>query len=98
MMISTRGIPLFAKDRAVADNTCPYETYLRVDNRCLGISEPGLDTITAQLDADSVKKVNRQLAEVSKELDDLSEELDEFCVKQPEISEGAEILQDICQN
>lgn len=92
------GIPLFAKDRAVADNACPYETYLRVDNRCLNISEPGLGSMTAQLNADSVKKVNRELAEVSKELDDLSAELDKFCVEQSETSESSEILQDVCQD
>ena len=92
------GLPLFAKDRAIANNPCLYETYLRVDNRCLGISEPGSGSITAQLNADSVKKVNRELAEVSKELDDLSEELDNFCVEQRETSERSEILQDVCQD
>lgn len=92
------GIPLFAKDRAIANNACPYETYLRVDNKCLGISESGLGTVTAQLNTSSIEQVSRELAEVSQELDDLSEELDEFCVEQPQTSAQAKILQDVCQD
>lgn len=90
-------LPLFAEDRVKAENSCPFETYLRVDNKCLDISEPGLESITAKLDPHSVREVSREIKQVSKELEDLSEELKEVCVEQPKIAAEAEILEDVCQ-
>ena len=90
-------LPLFAEDRVKAENGCPFETYLRVDDKCLDVSEPGLDSITAQLNSDSVREVSREIKQVSKELKDLSEELDEFCIE-PKTPTEAEISEDVCQH
>lgn len=91
-------LPLFVEDRITAEHSCPYETYLRVDNKCLDISERGLNDLTAKLDTNSIKEVDREIEDVSKELEELSAELKEFCVKQqPETSTQKEIIQDVCQ-
>jgi predicted transcriptional regulator len=91
-------LPLFVEDRLTAEHGCPYETYLRVDNKCLDISEQGLNDLIAKLDTNSIEKVDREIEDVSKELEELSAELKEFCVKQqPETSTQKEIIQDVCQ-
>ncbi len=91
-------LPLFAKHYVTAENGCPYETYLRVDNKCVDISQEGLYKITKKLDENSVKEVTQEIEEVGQELQDLSEELNEFCVtEQPETPAQIEIMDDVCQ-
>ena len=90
-------LPLFVEDRITVENGCPYETYLRVDNKCLDISEPGLNYLTAKLDPNSVKEVDREIEDVSKELKELSAELEEFCVEKLETSTQIRIIRDVCQ-
>lgn len=91
-------LPLFANHYVTAENGCPYETYLRVDNKCVDISQKGLHKITKKLDKNSVKEVTQEIEEVGQELQDLSEELNEFCeTEQPETSVQIEIMDDVCQ-
>ena len=90
-------LPLFGDDRVKAVSNCPFETYLRVDNKCLDISEPGLESITAELNPNSVREVSREIKQVSKELKDLSEELEEVCVERPKTIAEAKTLEDVCQ-
>lgn len=91
-------IPLFANYSAAMENSCPYETYLRVDDKCLDISQEGLNDITQELDSSSVKEVNKEVAELSEELEELSEELEELCLEeQPETNAQIEIIEDVCQ-
>ncbi|MEM8677035.1 MAG: hypothetical protein AAGF83_24755 [Cyanobacteria bacterium P01_G01_bin.67] len=91
-------LPLFAKHYVIAENGCPYETYLHVDNKCVDISEQGLSEITESLDTDAVHEVNQEIEEVGQQLADLSAELAEFCVtKQPETTAQIEIIENICQ-
>lgn len=91
-------LPLFAQHYAKAENSCPYETYLRLDNKCLDISRQGLNEITEELNKDVVKEVSKEIEEVSQELEDLSNELDEFCLEeQAETNAQVEIMEDVCQ-
>ncbi len=91
-------LPLFANHYVKAENGCPYETYLRVDNKCVDISHKGLNDITEELDKNVVKEVNQEIEDVSQELEDLSGELEEFCKQeQPETSAQVEIMEDVCQ-
>ena len=91
-------MPLFANYSAAMENSCPYETYLRVDDKCLDISQEGLNDITEELDSGSVKEVNKEVAELNEELEELSEELEELCVEeQPATSSQIEIIEDVCQ-
>ena len=91
-------LSLFAEDRAKAENGCPFETYLRVDDKCLDISEPGLESITAKLDPNSVREVSHEIKQVSKELEDLGEELEEVCIERSQTAAEAKILEDVCQH
>ena len=91
-------MPLFANYSAAMENSCPYETYLRVDDKCLDISQEGLNDITKELDSSSVNEVNKEVAELNEELEELNEELEELCVEeQPETSSQIKIIEDVCQ-
>ena len=91
-------LPLFANHYVTAENGCPYETYLRVDNKCVDISQKGLNKITKKLDKNSVQEVTQEIEEVTQELQDLSEELNEFCVtEEPKTLGQVEIMDDVCQ-
>ena len=91
-------LPLFANHSAMVENGCPYETYLRVDGKCLDISQEGLNDITEELDSNSVEEVSQEVEELSEELEELSEELAELCVEeQPETNAQIEIMEDVCQ-
>ena len=91
-------LPLFANHYAKAENSCPYETYIRVEGKCVDISEEGLNDITEELEGSGVEEVSKEIEEVSQELEELGEELAEFCSsEQPETSTQVEILEDVCQ-
>ncbi|MGD1917774.1 MAG: hypothetical protein ACFCAD_02125 [Pleurocapsa sp.] len=91
-------VPLFANYSATMENGCPFETYVRVDGKCLDISEEGLNDITEKLDSSSVIQVNKEVAEINEELEELSEELEELCIEeQPETTSQIEIMEDVCQ-
>lgn len=91
-------LPLFANHYVKAENSCPYETYIRVEGKCVDISEEGLNDLTEELGGSGVKQVSKEVEEVSHELEELSEELTEFCVEeQPETSIQVEIIEDVCQ-
>lgn len=91
-------LPLFANHYVTAENGCPYETYLRVSNKCVDISKQGLSEITAEIEGKAVKEVSKEIEEVSQELEELSEELEEFCIKeQPSTLNQIEIMEDVCQ-
>lgn len=91
-------LPLFANHYAKAENSCPYETYLRVEGKCVDISEEGLNDIAEELEVDAVKEVSQEIAEVSQELEELREELSDFCsLEQPETSAQVGIMEDVCQ-
>ncbi|MBE9044126.1 hypothetical protein IQ255_06860 [Pleurocapsales cyanobacterium LEGE 10410] len=91
-------LPLFVKYQVTAENGCPYETYIRVDGKCLDISKQGLEEIAEEFDDNLAKEVNQEVNQVSKELEELSEELDELCVEQPETMTQSEILENVCQD
>lgn len=91
-------LPLFVEYSVTAENSCPYETYMHLEGKCLDISEKGLNNITEEIDSSLVKEVNKELAEVNKELEELNNELEEFCVEEhPETSTQIEIMEDMCQ-
>lgn len=72
------SIPLFAEHSITAANGCPYETFMRVDGKCLDISQEGLKDMTTVLSSNSIKKVDHKLEQVSQELTELKAELAEF--------------------
>ena len=41
-------LPLSAKYYAIAENGCPYETYIRIEGKCIDISAEGLQNITKE--------------------------------------------------
>lgn len=91
-------LPLFANHYVKAENSCPFETYIRVEKKCVDISEDGLNGITAELASNAAKEVSKEIAEVNQELEELSAELEEFCLEeQPETSTQVEIMEDVCQ-
>lgn len=91
-------LPLFVNHYVKAENSCPYETYIRVEGKCVDISAEGLNDIAEELEIDAVQEVNQEIAEVSQELEELGAELAEFCVEeQPETSAQVEIMEDVCQ-
>ena len=91
-------LPLSANYYVTAENGCPYETYIRVEGKCIDISEAGLNEIYEELDTDNIEEVSKEIEEVSQELEELGEEVAELCInKQPETASQAEILENICQ-
>jgi predicted transcriptional regulator len=86
-------VPLFANHSAMIENSCPYETYVRVDGKCLDISQEGLSNITEELNRN-----NNSVTEVSTEVKELSQELEKLCgLGQPETTSQIEIMADVCQ-
>ena len=91
-------LPLSFEHYLKAENTCPYETYIRIEGKCIDISEQGLDKITLELGAAHITEVNKEIESVSQELEELKEEVAEFCVEeQPETEVQVEIMEDMCQ-
>ena len=91
-------LPLSAQYYVKEQNACPYETYIRVEGKCIDISEEGLSDIAKELDTPNVKEVNQEIREVNQELIELGEEVAELCLEeQPETLAQVEILEDICQ-
>ncbi|MEL6442316.1 MAG: hypothetical protein AAFQ80_24095 [Cyanobacteria bacterium J06621_8] len=92
------SLPVFAHHNVVAENACPFETYIRVDNKCLDISEQGLNEIAKKLDNNAVPEINQEIKDVSQQLAELSAELAKFCLPQQSRTDSqAETLADICQ-
>lgn len=99
------SLPLFANYHVTAENGCPYETYIRLEGKCIDISEQGLNEISDELDTPNVEEVSQEIEEVNQELEELGEELEELgeeikelCIKeQPETQVQEEILEDMCQ-
>ena len=91
-------LPLFANHYVKAENSCPYETYIRIEGKCVDISEAGLNDITEELEGSAVEEISKEVEQVSQGLEELSEELAEFCgSEQPETSTQVEIMEDVCQ-
>jgi hypothetical protein len=91
-------LPLFVKYYAKAENSCPYETYLHLDGKCLDISAEGLNGITEELNTHSVNEVNREIEDINQGLEKISEKLGELCVTEvPETSNQTDIVENICQ-
>ena len=91
-------VPLFSNYSAAIENGCPFETYVRVEGKCLDISQEGLNGITQELDSNLVKEVNKEVAELGEELEELNEELEELCIEeQPKTASQIEIMEDVCQ-
>lgn len=90
-------LPLSAKYYATAENGCPYETYIRIDGRCIDISAAGLQNITKELDTPNVEEVSKEIEEVNQELEELSAEVADLCMEeQPETDTQVEILAEMC--
>lgn len=93
-------LPLFAKYSVTAQNGCPYETYVRIDGKCLDISQEGLNDIIEELDSNSVeiKDVNQEVKELNQDLNELSKELKELCVTEhPQETSKIKIMENVCQ-
>ncbi|MEN9521275.1 MAG: hypothetical protein RLZZ381_3863 [Cyanobacteriota bacterium] len=91
-------LPLFANYHVKAENSCPYETYIRVEQKCVDISAQGLNNITEEFESNAVKEVNQELEQVSQKLEKLSAELEEYCLEeQPKTFTQVEIMEDVCQ-
>jgi hypothetical protein len=91
-------LPLFANYHVKAENSCPYETYIRVEQKCVDISAQGLNDITEEFESNAVKEVNQEIEQVSQKLEKLSAELEEYCLEeQPKTSTQVEIMEDVCQ-
>jgi len=91
-------LPLFAKYSVTAQNGCPYETYMRVDGKCLDISQEGLNNMTEELNSNSGKEVKQEIIELNEEIQDLSKELEDLCIQeQPENKSQIEIIENVCQ-
>ena len=91
-------VPLFANYSATIENGCPYETYVRVEGKCLDISQEGLNDMTKELDSNSVQEINKEVAQLSEELEELNEELEELCQEeQPKTASQIEIVENVCQ-
>jgi hypothetical protein len=91
-------LPLFVKYYAQAKNSCPYETYLHLDGKCLDVSTEGLNNITEELNTNSVNEVNQEIANINQGLENISDQLDELCVtKTPETLTQIDIVENICQ-
>ena len=91
-------LPLFANHYVTAQNGCPYETYLRLDNKCVDLSEQGLNNISQEIAGNAGQEVSKEVNEVSQELKELKKELKEFCIEdRPETSSQIEIMEDVCQ-
>ncbi len=77
-------VPLFVRYSVTAENSCPYETYMHLNGKCLDISEKALSNISEELDNNFIEE--------------LSEEIAEFCLEQqPQTSTRIEIREDMCQ-
>jgi hypothetical protein len=91
-------LPLFVNYHVKAENSCPYETYIRVEQKCVDISAQGLNDITEEFESNAVKEVNQEIEGVSQKLEELSQELEEYCLEeQPETSTQVAIMEDVCQ-
>jgi hypothetical protein len=91
-------LPLFVKYYAKAENSCPYETYLHFDGKCLDISTQGLNDITEELNTNSVNEVNQEIADINQGLENISDKLDELCTTEnPDTSTQIDIVENICQ-
>ena len=91
-------LPLFADYSASLKNSCSYDVYLRVNGKCLDISQEGLNDLTEELDSESAIEVTQEIVEVNQELEDLSQELAKLCLEeQPETVSEIEIIQEVCQ-
>jgi hypothetical protein len=84
-------VPLFANHSTMSENSCPYETYVRLKGKCLDISQEGLNDITEELDSNSVAKVGIQIEALSQELSDLCGS------EQSETASQLKIMADVCQ-
>lgn len=62
-------LPLFVNHYVKAENSCPYETYIRLEERCVDISEQGLKEITQELEDDAVLEISKEIESVSQELE-----------------------------
>ena len=62
-------LPLFVNHYVKAENSCPYETYIRLEERCVDISEQGLNEITQELEDDAVLEISKEIESVSQELE-----------------------------
>lgn len=92
------SLPLFVKYSVTAQNGCPYETYMRVDGKCLDISQEGLNNITKDLDSNSAKEVKKEIKELNEEIEDLSQELEDLCAQEkPERKFQIETIENVCQ-
>lgn len=91
-------LPIFANYSASLENVCSYDTYLRVNGKCLDISQEGLNDLTEELDNESAMEITQEIVEVNQELEELSQELEELCLEeQPVTISAIEIMQEVCQ-
>lgn len=85
-------LPLFVKYSVEAENSCPYENYMLIDQKCLDISQTGLTDLTEELD-------NTSFEDVSQDIEELGAQLTELCTEEQSVdSAESEILKEMCQD
>jgi len=88
-------LPLFFKYSVKAKNSCPYEIYMHIDEKCLDISRTGLNNLTQELNNISAEGISKEVEELGEEL---GEELTEICTEeQPVDSAQIEIMEEMCK-
>jgi hypothetical protein len=83
-------LPLFVEYGVSADNTCPYETYIYLQGKCVNLSTERLHTVPDE-SSNIIKKVDRKLQQLNQELTKLCNE--ESATNEP----TAEIIEEMCQ-
>ncbi len=68
-------LPLFANHQVIAENGCPFETYLRLEEKCVDISKSGFSNITQEIDDHEIKEINLEIKQVSQKLAEFNSEL-----------------------
>ena len=54
-------IPLFANHHVTAESGCPFDTYLRLESKCVDISQQELNEIVEEINDNSIAEVSRQI-------------------------------------
>ncbi|BAZ43741.1 hypothetical protein NIES4102_07420 [Chondrocystis sp. NIES-4102] len=91
-------LPLFVKHYAEAENSCPYETYLHFDGKCLDISAEGLNNINQGFSINSSKVVNREIADLHQRVEKISNKIEQLCMTEiPQTSVEIDIVENVCQ-
>jgi hypothetical protein len=83
-------LPLFVEYGVSADNSCPYQTYIYLEGKCVDLSTERLNT-TSNEPNKAIEKVDREVRQLNQELTELCSE--ELTSREP----TEEIVEEMCQ-